>query len=184
MGVLGSDGRPYSPEDQKRLYRALFLLEQRCLVVSIAALDIPLLQEWHTQLSAGLSRMQPGQLRRSEITFGSQFGTAPERIVGELEALIARHHQVLAHWTDTSPDEDTVLYHATWLHAELLRIHPFWDGNGRLSRLIQSWLCWKHDQTAPNYADRPAYIGGLNRYHHTRNLSLLMEVTRQSLPPE
>jgi len=38
-----------------------------------------------------------------------------------------------------SPDQDAVLRHATFLHAELIRIHTFWDGNGRLARLVQAW---------------------------------------------
>lgn len=29
---------------------------------------------------------------------------------------------------------------AVWAHAELIRIHPFEDGNGRSSRAMMSWI--------------------------------------------
>jgi len=136
---------------------------------------------WHAALSAGLERMQPGQYREAEITYGFETGTAPALIAAAVEDVIVRHHHVLAEWQEL-PSASEVLFHATWIHAELIRIHPFWDGNGRLARLVQAWLCWSYGLLAPVYTNRTAYLGGLNRYHSTRDLSLLMTVTWASLP--
>ena len=33
-----------------------------------------------------------------------------------------------------------VFYHASLVHLKLAQIHPFWDGNGRASRLLEKWF--------------------------------------------
>lgn len=126
--------------------------------------------------------MQPGVWRAAEITFGSNFGTPPDRITAELALLLEVHHQTLAAWNEDGPTGLNVLEYATRLHAELIAIHPFWDGNGRLFRLVQAWLCWQYNLPEPRYVNRPSYFAGLNRFMHTGNLSLLMQVTVAALP--
>lgn len=175
MGHLGSDGKPFSPEETERLEVALVSVLGS--LTSRADLTLPpsFLQNIHVRLSAGLYRMQPGQFRRQDITFGSFMGTPPQRITADLLALEQCHNDVLPELETFTLD---ALYHATWVHAELIRIHPFWDGNGRLARAVQAWLCWRLGIAPPMYSDRSAYLAGLNRYHHTRDLSLLMDLTR------
>ncbi|WP_420596958.1 Fic family protein [Deinococcus sp.] len=177
MGNLGSDGKPFSQPETERLERALVSLYRQLPEVAPDALNIKLLQTWHHQLADGMERMQAGQLRSADITFGSYFDTAPNQIEIELSVMIFKH---LEHLPLLSEATET-LEHATWLHAEIIRIHPFWDGNGRLARAVQTWLCWRSGQRAPQYPVRTAYLGGLNRYHNTRNLDLLMDVTLSSL---
>lgn len=31
-------------------------------------------------------------------------------------------------------------YHASLVHLRLAHIHPFWDGNGRMARLLEKWI--------------------------------------------
>ncbi len=126
--------------------------------------------------------MQPGQWRDVEITFGSNFGTPPERITTDLGRVLDVHHQTLTAWAEDAPTGMAVLEYATRLHADLIDIHPFWDGNGRLARLVQAWLCWSYGLPAPRYVDRPQYLAGLNRYLHTGSLGLLMQATVAALP--
>lgn len=33
-----------------------------------------------------------------------------------------------------------VFYHASLIHLKFAQIHPFWDGNGRASRLLEKWF--------------------------------------------
>ncbi|MBB6015648.1 Fic family protein [Deinococcus radiopugnans] len=176
MGNLGSDGKPFSAADMERLEWALLLLHRPMLSTAPEALDSALLKSWHIQLSAGIERMRPGLLRDANITFGSFLGTAPAQLQAELSALRSVHLDKLPSLTS-----DQIVEHATRVHAELIRIHPFWDGNGRLARAVQTWLCWSFGQRAPQYTDRAAYLGGLNRYHHTRDLGLLMDATFKAL---
>ncbi|MBB5234242.1 hypothetical protein [Deinococcus budaensis] len=57
---------------------------------------------------------------------------------------------------------------------------PYWDGNGRLARLVQAWLCWRFDQPVPIYTNRARYLAALSRYHHTRDLTLLLQLSQES----
>ena len=127
--------------------------------------------------------MQPGRYRTQPITFGSLAGLDPARIAPAVGQMLSRHHQLVRRWD--SPDQGEVLRHATYLHAELIRIHPFWDGNGRLARLVQAWLCWRYDFHAPQYLaeQRLAYYGALSRYCLYLDLEPLMALTWASLPP-
>lgn len=66
-------------------------------------------------------------------------------------------------------------------HAALVRIHPFVDGNGRVTRLLAD-LVYLAGQTGlePIHAydwevDRPTYIRLLRDYDVTRNPSALAE---------
>ena len=179
MSHLGSDGKPFSSAELEQLQLALLSLLSRLPDIEPMTLDLKILCDWHAVLSAGIERMQPGRLRHSDITFGSYFGTPPAQIAEALAQLVVWHR---SKWLQLeTPDE--VLWHATRLHAELIRIHPFWDGNGRLARALQSWLCWQGGVDAPVYRNREAYLAGLNRYHHARDLKLLMEVTRAAVVP-
>ena len=71
----------------------------------------------------------PNQYRRTLVQFGPFMAPEPARIESLVENLFANleelHHPALK---------------AIYLHHELVRIHPFLDGNGRVSRMAKNWL--------------------------------------------
>lgn len=71
----------------------------------------------------------PNRYRHTTVQFGPCFGAEPSRIpvlVDELfHVLPAIKHPVTR---------------AVYLHHELVRIHPFVDGNGRLCRMAKNWV--------------------------------------------
>nr|WP_281166608.1 Fic family protein [Deinococcus aquatilis] len=79
--------------------------------------------------------MQPGQFRHADITYGCEVGTASTLISVAIEDIMVKPQRVLAAWQEVPPASE-VLLHATRMHAELIRIHPFWDGHGSLARLV------------------------------------------------
>lgn len=188
MGLTDRNGRPFSPTDQERLSRALLSLTREVAAAPPEELSGALLQAWHRRLSADLDVMEPGRYRVSDITFGSFFGARAADIQGEMARWLSGSQATLsdltAAWATgglTEPGAQGVLRHATWMHAELLRLHPFADGNGRLARLVQAWVCFRFGLHPPVYQNRARYLAGLNRYHHTRDLDLLWRLTLDSL---
>ncbi|MBN2164064.1 MAG: Fic family protein [Pontiellaceae bacterium] len=71
----------------------------------------------------------PNHFRQTLVQFGQCFGAEVREIPGLIEMLFEalqeiRHPAVKA----------------IYLHHELVRIHPFTDGNGRLSRMAKNWM--------------------------------------------
>ncbi|MEM7394132.1 MAG: Fic family protein, partial [Verrucomicrobiota bacterium] len=71
----------------------------------------------------------PNHYRQTEVQFGPCSGASPHEIPGLVEQLF----HVL-------PSIPHPVIRAIYLHHELVRIHPFVDGNGRLSRMAKNWV--------------------------------------------
>ncbi len=70
----------------------------------------------------------PNSFRHTTVQFGPCFGAEPLRIPVLIEELV----HVL-------PLIKHPVTRSVYLHHELVRIHPFVDGNGRLSRMAKNW---------------------------------------------
>jgi fido (protein-threonine AMPylation protein) len=82
-----------------------------------------------------------GRLRRSEANFGARAAEAPERLSGLILQLAVTMSAHLAEVLAMAEDEarlEVALLHAARDHAEMIRIHPFVDGNGRWARIAST----------------------------------------------
>lgn len=89
----------------------------------------------------------------------------------------------LLDWLNNSADEMYPVIIAGILHYELVRIHPFVDGNGRTSRLIATLILSVHKFNINNYftldeyynQDRQAYVDALNSADKNHDLTNWLE---------
>ena len=89
----------------------------------------------------------------------------------------------LLDWLNNSTDEMYPVIIAGILHYELVRIHPFVDGNGRTSRLMATLILSVHKFNVNNYftldeyynQDRQAYVDALNSADKNQDLTNWME---------
>lgn len=132
-------------------------------------LDEPFLRRVHRDMLGGVWTWA-GKYRTSEKTIG----VAPERIAESIGQLIGnlRYRQV-------HPEAMPLLERATRLHHELVRIHPFNNGNGRHARLITD--IYLHSQRHA----LPAWPSGLNAEGAPRAayLAALREADRGDIRP-
>ena len=80
----------------------------------------------------------------------------PEQVQTEMERFLEFHraHRNL----DLAPELE-----AAWLHHEFVRIHPFQDGNGRISRLLMAYAYARAGEFPPVIPaeNKPGYIASL-----------------------
>ncbi len=74
-------------------------------------------------------RLHPNQYRRSLVQIGGYLCPSPE----ELNSLVSQLFYNLENISHP-------LIKAIYLHHELIRIHPFIDGNGRTVRIAKNWI--------------------------------------------
>ena len=85
--------------------------------------------------------------RQGTIRTGNMYVTTPD---GRIEYVAASPYQVATELDKLFEDLDTLLqtdltvqevfYFASMLHLVFVKIHPFEDGNGRCSRLLEKWF--------------------------------------------
>jgi len=110
--------------------------------LSTLPLSLRLIREIHKELLAGVrgSEKYPGQFRTSQNWIGS-IGAPLSRAeyvpppVHEMKASLADLERFLI-----EERELPVLIHCGLVHAQFETIHPFLDGNGRVGRLLISFL--------------------------------------------
>lgn len=71
----------------------------------------------------------PNRFRHTTVQFGPCMGASPSQIPGLIEQLFPALREIKHPVT-----------RSVYLHHELVRIHPFVDGNGRLSRMAKNWM--------------------------------------------
>lgn len=89
----------------------------------------------------------------------------------------------LLDWLNNSADEMYPVIIAGILHYELVRIHPFVDGNGRTSRLMATFILSVHKFNINNYftldeyynQDRQTYVDALNSADKNHDLTNWLE---------
>ena len=128
----------------------------------------PLTQErlfrWHAALF-------PNGSRRGHVTVGSwRQGTAPMQVVSGRYGNEKIHYEAPASadvpalmdeflaWLQSDKETDAILM-AAIAHLWFVTIHPFSDGNGRLSRTIMDMLLARADNTLHHFYSMSAAIG-------------------------
>ena len=99
----------------------------------------------------------------------------PEHVDSELDNLLTWYGEYL-----NEPDVYHSLLVAAWLHHRFAQIHPFQDGNGRVTRALVAWHLVEHDHLpiVVTRDDRSEYIDALEDADDG-DLEPLVELTSQ-----
>jgi Fic family protein len=129
------------PQDVEEVVRYVHAMNYGLARLSDLPLSLRLITEIHRELLSGTrgSRRLPGEFRRSQNSIGPENATLSEATfvpppVHEMKLALDNFERFL------HEDEPPALVHAGLAHAQFETIHPFLDGNGRVGRLLITFL--------------------------------------------
>ena len=130
-----------------------------------------MMTEYTLDASPGLWRPGPIWIRNDatgDIVYEGPPADELPALVGELTS-------------DISSDSETpVMVKAAMAHLNLVMIHPFRDGNGRMSRCLQTLVLARDQILAPQFSSIEEYLGRNTRSYY----KVLQEVGSESWRPE
>jgi len=86
----------------------------------------------------------------------------------------------IAEWLQHGDLEVDVVVRAAMAHLHVISVHPFRDGNGRISRIVQSLVLAREGLTAPEFFSIEEYL----RHHTPEYYAALREAQGGSYQPE
>ncbi|MBX3466180.1 MAG: Fic family protein [Planctomycetes bacterium] len=146
--------------------------------------DLDLLCSIHERLF-GSVRDHAGRIRRrgygsERLTFGPHRSFHRDEVEAGLDRVFTSLDRSIRS-LDANPDapeyETSAIHLAAWTHAEVIRVHPFEDGNGRSSRaLMNSILVRQGLRPVAVEATKEEYIGVLNHFIKTSDILPLRDL--------
>ncbi len=122
---------------------------------------------------------EPGQYRRRGIEVTNPAG-GPPAYVGPPHDAVPQLMDEVVEWLDGGDPHAHVVVRAAMAHLHVVSVHPFRDGNGRISRIVQSLVLAREGLLAPEFVSIEEYLGRDTRaYYET-----LMEVQSGAYQPE
>jgi len=125
---------------------------------------------WHKKLFEETKKDQAGKIRDHSVSISGSRYNPPYAI--ELELLLTGFFD----WYKKIRNKLHPVYLAALVHLKFVSIHPFGDGNGRISRLFMNYVLNKngHPMIVIDYRDRNSYYNALERSQLTNDDSIFV----------
>ena len=119
-------------------------------------IDESLIKSLHYMMTKHELRVRPGRYRTGDVWVEDEGGTrvyqAPD--AGHVEGLMGSLVESLS---DSGPAP--VMFRAAMAHLNLVMIHPFRDGNGRVARALQTMVLAGEGIVSPVFSSVEEYLG-------------------------
>jgi len=152
----------------------------RCFDYILDTIDEPisekLIKELHRKLKSGIitddDSAVVGDYKKYPNTVGELTTTLPEEVSGAVRALIE----------EFSHRNAVDMYDVAEFHAEFEKIHPFYDGNGRIGRLLTLKMCLQNGIVPFIISDlmKHFYYAGLKEWQIGQKYAHLIDVFLES----
>src|ERR1035441_4539320 len=101
---------------------------------------------------------ESGQYRQGAVEVTSP-GGGPPAYVGPPSEKVPKLMAEVIGWLDHGDVDTHVVVRAAMAHLHLVSVHPFRDGNGRISRIAQSLVLAREGLLAPEFVSIEEYLG-------------------------
>jgi fido (protein-threonine AMPylation protein) len=194
IGVAGGDDlvRQYTEDEKRQLTEQLLALTEEVHrgAFSQRKLDLAFVCELHARLFNGV-RDHAGRYRRRDfgseyLIFGPNRSVRREDVESDLAQVFANLERSLDSFARNPEAEQydaSALHVAVWAHAQVIRVHPFEDGNGRTSRLVMNILLTRLGLRAVAVeVCKQEYYACLNKYFDSDDLQPLIDLVLRVYP--
>ena len=160
--AVASGNEPLDPEDEDRM--ALSCYARAMDHVGVMSDDRAfrwverVVLDLHFDVCYFQKDKDPGRYRRVGIEVTSTGGGPPAYIGPPYEEVPTLMAEVIA-WLDHGDADLHVAVRAAMAHLHLVSVHPFRDGNGRISRIVQSLVLAREGLLAPEFVSIEEYLG-------------------------
>jgi Fic family protein len=122
---------------------------------------------------------EPGRYRRHGIEVTSPDGGPPAYVGPPAEQVPPLMAEVVD-WLDRGDPDAHLIVRAAMAHLHVVSVHPFGDGNGRISRIVQSLVLARGGLLPPEFVSIEEYLGGNTSAYY----AALQEAQGGSFQPE
>ena len=187
----------YNATESRSILELLSDLASRHRNGQLTELSAETLFELHKRLlqdSSEQNGIQAGKFRETPVAVGDAFGAEAKDIPTQVDALLE-----WARWPGTEPlprlPRASGIIKAVAVHAQLLIIHPFSDGNGRVARALEFAMLlaagvpitaahlphnfYNEDRSAYNHAMRQSRAKSIDEFVRYALQGFLVQVQRQ-----
>lgn len=151
-------------------------------------LSVDFMKELHAAITDGLPHKydQPGLIRNNPKSIVTHVGDTahggrykPPQYGGDIEILL---DQLVAWHGELSAAEIPALIRAPLMHYYFELIHPFWDGNGRVGRLLEATVLHSAGYRYAPFAMARYYLERIDQYFALFNLCRKQAAKKTAYP--
>jgi len=159
--------KPQSDVKEAEAHKAVF----NAILTYTHELSLSTVLHWHATLFSQTKAHDAGRIRTYQVGISSSKYEPPLPI--ELDFLL----QEFFHWYHNNKHTIHPVHLAALVHLRFVSIHPFGDGNGRMSRLLMNYVLHKYGypMLIIDYSQRNSYYTALERSHLTKNESIFVQ---------
>ncbi|MBU2616658.1 MAG: Fic family protein [Nanoarchaeota archaeon] len=134
-------------------------------------LNLQIVLEWHSGLMKGTARDIAGKTRNHNVAIAQSKFKPPMHL--ELNLLLKEFF----YWYNKEKEKLHPVELAALVHLKFVTIHPFTDGNGRISRLMMNFILKKFDFPMLDipYAKRNSYYNALERSQVNKDENIFIQ---------
>lgn len=138
INEVDDSSKPEPDGDRTEVQNYVRALELGLRQLKKLPLSLRLVRNLHSTLMQGVrgASKTPGEFRRGQNIVASPGGT--EATASYVPPPYAEMEKAMNEWEEYLHDRETLpdLIQCALMHAQFETIHPFWDGNGRVGRLL------------------------------------------------
>jgi Fic family protein len=181
--ILGGDISPDTDDATREAvtgYRDALTYIQRAAGFQIFAWDHTLLSALHFMMTRADQSAEGGEYRRTGVWVSGGANRPPVYTAPDPDDVPALMDEFV-HWLGDGDPGSPALVRAGMAHLNLVSIHPWRDGNGRMSRAIHTLVLAREGVLAPEFSSIEEWLGADD--YNTREYYAALRETGDSWQP-